>query len=67
MEDNKVANSVCRKIDHSREGMSCGLDVEPQIAFREGQKQKKHEKITNSNNGGRFGWHDERQRRYYAR
>ena len=23
-----------------REGMSCGLDVEPQVAFREGQKQK---------------------------
>jgi hypothetical protein len=41
MEDGQRANSVCRESEQSREGMSCGLlDVEPEVAFREGQKQK---------------------------
>ena len=65
MEDGQRANSVFTEPDPSREGMSCGLDVEPEIAFREGQKQKterKYEKITISNIGGRFGRRDERQR-----
>jgi hypothetical protein len=37
MEDGQRANLVCRESEHSREEMSCGLDVEPEIAFREGQ------------------------------
>jgi hypothetical protein len=40
MEDSQRANSVCRESDHSREGMSCGLDAEPEVAFREGQNRK---------------------------
>jgi hypothetical protein len=52
MEDGQRANSVCRESDHSHEGMSCGLDVEPEVAFREGQKQKdKYEKTINVSGG----------------
>jgi len=54
-----------RESDQSREGMICGLDVEPEVAFRDGPKikRKKHEntKITISNNGGQFGRRNERQ------
>ena len=45
VEDSRHASSVCRELDRLREGMSCELDVEPQVAFREGQKQKKNMKI----------------------
>ena len=40
MENDRHSNSVCRQPDQSRKEMNCGLDVEPEIAFREGQKQK---------------------------
>jgi hypothetical protein len=41
MEDAQRAISVCRESEPSREGMSCGLDIEPEVAFREGQNKKK--------------------------
>jgi hypothetical protein len=40
MEDGQRSNSVFTESDQSREGKSCGLDVEPEVAFRSGQKQK---------------------------
>jgi hypothetical protein len=41
MEDGQRSNSVLTESDHSREeGMSCGLDVEPEVASLGGQKQK---------------------------
>ena len=40
MEDGLGSNSVFTESDQSREGMSCGLDVEPEVASLEGQKQK---------------------------
>jgi hypothetical protein len=41
MEDSHRANSVFTESNHSREEMSRGLeDVEPEVAFRSGQKQK---------------------------
>ena len=40
MEDGLGANSVFTESDHSREGKSCGLDVEPEVAFCEGHKLK---------------------------
>jgi hypothetical protein len=45
MEDSHRANSVFTESYHSREGKSCGLDVEPEVAFRGGRKtERKHEK-----------------------
>jgi hypothetical protein len=44
MEDGQRANSVCRQPNQSREGMSCGLDVEPEAAFRGGQNKKENMK-----------------------
>jgi hypothetical protein len=44
MEDSQRANSVCRESDHSREEMSCGLDVEPEVAFRDGRNKKENMK-----------------------
>jgi len=32
--------SILRKPDCLREGMSCGLDVEPEVSFRKGQNKK---------------------------
>jgi hypothetical protein len=44
MEDSQRASSVCGQPDQSREGMSCGLDIEPEVAFREGRNKKENMK-----------------------
>src|SRR5664280_2136788 len=45
MENDRHSNSVCRQPDQSRKEMNCGLDVEPEIAFREGQYKKNMRKL----------------------
>jgi hypothetical protein len=44
MEDSHRANSVFTESYHSREGKSCGLDVEPEVALCEGQNKKENMK-----------------------
>jgi hypothetical protein len=46
MEDGHRSNSVFTESDQSREGKSCGLDVEPEVAFCEGHKLKDNMKKT---------------------
>ena len=63
MDDGQRAISVCKQSDQSREGMSCGLDVGPEVASHEMvEPGKEHEKTTNSNIHDHFGRRDERQR-----
>ena len=51
-----------KKPYHSREETGCGLDVEPEVGFRNGSNKKKHEKTTNYNIHDQFGCRNERQR-----
>ena len=44
MEDSQRTSSVCGQPDQSREGMSCGLIVEPEVAFCNGQHQNENMK-----------------------
>ena len=46
MEDSQRAKTARNKSDRSCEGMSCGLDVEPEVASREVQKQRDKMKRT---------------------